>query len=300
MRYRDTELKLQEIDRWLIEKRGHGMGQSRLGTYLRTIKSAIEGIPKWQTDPKSYVPEFGGKTLYSLVELHEIFNIYDVAKEAKNNYLLDQFVELVGGPENAGAESPDGGSGRPRNTQYELSVACQLIRAGFPFVHPDIEDVRTTFFGKDLFIECKRPQSLDTVSKNIDKAISQLRKRFSSNTSLGLVAISLNKALIAHDRYVSCETARPAQDAVADLVQDVSKKINLKSFPPQCIGILFEVVFPGTVRSQGGLCVIPAQTMTYNGLCSPKIRQETELFYKVLGETAMKYADMVPEGPGSM
>ncbi len=140
------------------------------------------------------LPEF----VNLLLEAHELLEIHrGLSRIEIPPSVLPQLKKLSTGPESYANENPSS-SNAGRNAGFELLVASLVAQTGLPVVSIGTSDVATTFNGKTLVIECKRPHGEASVKRNWEKAESQLKKRFSGLDSVhtrGIVALDLTRVL---------------------------------------------------------------------------------------------------------
>jgi inhibitor of KinA sporulation pathway (predicted exonuclease) len=84
-----------------------------------------------------------------------------------------------------------------RNIGFELDTAALFRRCGFPIKLQPPADVWIETGNTDVAVECKRPFSYDALGANIEKAFSQLRKRYRDHARAlqvrGIAALSASK-----------------------------------------------------------------------------------------------------------
>lgn len=82
-----------------------------------------------------------------------------------------------------------------RNISFELSVAMQAHRGGAAVDLPLIGDVTINVDGFTIHVECKRPQSLGALKRNMEKGARQGMKRVRGPNDFAVVFVDASAAL---------------------------------------------------------------------------------------------------------
>ncbi|MFZ5805603.1 MAG: hypothetical protein ACOY3I_00130 [Verrucomicrobiota bacterium] len=177
--YEEQDNELNEALSWLSQL-GINCDSTRLGHYARTSKGIVNYR---QSDP-----EF----LNALYEINEIIKIHKNLKDFPSSLeILKKYKNIRKGPFQALDESSNSNDGR--NLTFELFLISCFVKAGFEMNLNSLSDICFLFRDHEIFIECKRPQTFDSVEENIENACDQLSKRCLSKNSLGILALSIGK-----------------------------------------------------------------------------------------------------------
>jgi len=135
--------------------------------------------------------------LFSLGEASEIWAIFEALHPTYASILEKRLADILSGPVGAADEKTQNSSNRARNTQFELHLMAQLVIAGFPLLDNTLTDVQSRFADRDVLIECKRPQRVESIRACIRDALHQLKRESQVNStgSLKFAALSLSKAI---------------------------------------------------------------------------------------------------------
>lgn len=140
------------------------------------------------------LPEF----VNLLLEAHELLEIHKgLAGVTVPDSLLPRIRMLSRGPDSYANEDSSSGNAS-RNAGFELLVTSLIAQAGLPVNSVGASDVSTVFGNRRLVIECKRPYTDSSAERNRDKAIRQLKKKYSGvegARTRGIVALDLTRVL---------------------------------------------------------------------------------------------------------
>lgn len=190
--YETYDLILDEIVSW-VSGFGIRVNPTRIGSYRSSFSELLHiSRTKDFTNAEERINEF----LNTLYEFHELQEIYKGLREERySEYVRPRIEKLVSGPTSYLNETTE--KGDARNYGLELLLASKLSQGGI-FVPPaNAADASCRIDGKATYFECKRPQSVDTIEKNIKRACKQLKNRYSrslSSLSRGIVCIDITKA----------------------------------------------------------------------------------------------------------
>ena len=137
------------------------------------------------------------RIVYSFYEMREIIDIWRGLKENNSEELRIRLKKFVKGPENITDELSRTSSNHPRNIGFELHTASRFAISSFDVTLSSSGDISASYQKNLLYVECKRPNQLKKLNRNIDKASRQLDKRYKqdNNTAVGLIALSINKLI---------------------------------------------------------------------------------------------------------
>lgn len=187
-------------------KLGHNLRGTRVGSYERELGELIEMGP----EGRSELGQKAGRVFLLGVEISEFLFVSRIALARPHLSQSRRVAEIFGGADLADKEGR-GNSGLPRNTLFELTIACLIEGAGLRAEFGGAADVRTDFQGVPFYIECKRPQSPRKVESNIRDGCRQLRELERAPTSIGIVAICIGKLFTQGDRLLRA----PSVEAMA-------------------------------------------------------------------------------------
>jgi hypothetical protein len=167
---------------------------SRFEKYEKSIES-IQGI--FSSGSEEYASKSLEENIMTLYEINEIVQIFEELEGENIPGLTGSVKEIANGPDFYTLEVRDGNSSRVRNLGFELLVASRLRGLGEIDLSGD-EDVSIYRSACNIVVECKRPFSRGSVSRNFVKANKQLKSRLSQRGGLpkkGIVAIDISKCL---------------------------------------------------------------------------------------------------------
>lgn len=169
--------------------------------------------------------------IWMMSELSEINTIIDALSDFDSEDYKSNFIDAVNGVRSIDEEKTDGNN-IARNKIFELNVAARLKKAGFCVVLGNTKedgsiDVSASSGESDFFIECKRIQNIESLKRNIKKAIFQLNlKNIPKEKSI--VALDFTKVFF--ETYVNNENKIPDGRVEAEKI--------LKIFEGYCYEIL--------------------------------------------------------------
>jgi len=137
-----------------------------------------------------------------------------------------------------------------RDYGLELAVGAKLKTAGFDVSFGEGGDLSVRFKGRQVFLECKRPQTLGKLESRVRKAHRQLGQRYEQaedpKTCRGIVAISATKMINAEARRVRVDSW-PELAATIDTLSDRFIAAHnhrwVRADDPRTIGALIEFRF---------------------------------------------------------
>jgi hypothetical protein len=188
--------QLDDIESW-FKNLSIQLAGTRLETYKRNIKMLI----KYHNEGK--IREFAKLTdfkqiVFSLSESFELCSIYQAFKDTDPRLLRKWLALVAKGPLMIDQEDPVRSTGQARDFLFELNMMALLKARGIPVVLNSVADVHVMFEGKDILLECKRPQTRRSVEGNFLKASKQLTRsldQLGKQNSKGVVSVSIGKIL---------------------------------------------------------------------------------------------------------
>ncbi len=182
---------------WL-KSLGIDYSPTRFGKYGKDIE-LLEMIGTGAAAQKSKGLKSTNDSYDSALEAHDLITIYRGLSSFKDSKFIEKLKIFIGGPIHSADEKLGGASSLARNTGLELLIASHFALGSFKVDFSTLAD--TVVIDKNTFfhIECKRPFKYKTIKKNLDKAYSQLKRRYSENDQdlpvRGFVVLSIGKIL---------------------------------------------------------------------------------------------------------
>lgn len=196
--YADLANEHGRIQDWLVSL-GYKIAPTRLGSYFRYLER-IEKERQAGTLETLLCTEGTQKLIAAVSESLELRRIYRALSPlAIDPELQRRLADFIKGPILYADERPTSASNHARDIAFELSLGAALLQAGLPVeFHPE-GDLRFVLKGREVFVECKRPQELHQVRGRIKGAFRQLTVNYAKSSkpadARGLVALSITKAL---------------------------------------------------------------------------------------------------------
>ena len=141
-----------------------------------------------------------------------------------------------------------------RDFAFELFVASIFAKRGASIELEGLEDVRLSFLNQEAIIECKRPRSVYSVARNVDRALEQIEKRYEKlPTAYGIVALSIDKLLNPDLGQLIVDSAEEASIVAAAIVKTFIKSYEHLWMRPEVdhrnIGCIVVLSAPAYVKS---------------------------------------------------
>ena len=124
-----------------------------------------------------------------------------------------------------------------------------------------LADLSVNHAGFRLYVECKRPQREQNISKRTAEACAQLLNRFKADTHpnlVGMVAVSISKGLTAGKRMLFVERERdiePSLSIEAERIWGSYCGAIIQEQDPRVIGLMCHLFTPTFICTQGRLIV---------------------------------------------
>lgn len=192
--YNELDIRLNAAVEWLSSL-GARIESTRIQRYRKSMDDLLRlyhANDYHEGDRRR--PEF----VNLLLEAHELLEIHKgLAGVAVPDALLPRIRMLSHGPDSYADENPSSGN-FGRNAGFELLVASLIAQAGLPVKSAGTSDVSTDFGNRRLVIECKRPYTDSSAERNRDKALRQLKKKYSGIDGAhtrGIVALDMTRVL---------------------------------------------------------------------------------------------------------
>jgi hypothetical protein len=202
--FESLSVELDQAIAWLSSL-GMRFEATRIAQYQKDISALNGAIQAGSVDELLNRRTFP-HLVNSINEASELVFIYRGLGSIQNQDIKERLAHFIKGPVSSISENADGASHTPRDIGFELCVASLFALADYSIDFHGIADLRIIDDSKVIFIECKRPSSVNSIQKNVRKAIKQLRKRYLSaahtHTVFGLAAISMSKVLKTADQLL--------------------------------------------------------------------------------------------------
>jgi len=236
-KYEDTLKKLREL--------GLNVNPSRLKKYVAPYKKLIsnwgaETIREIITN-KSYAS--------ALFEIHQVIEIGEKLLEFEDHDLTASLRKIISGGELYSVDSKKDKTNHSRNFSFELFMARYFKRAGYQLNFNTIADINAIDDIDSIFIECKRPANVETVGRNIEKALKQAIKRFDTNeprNQKGIAAIDLTALInpeqeffVSNDLSIISNKTKEVEQLCAPVVRNLFEK-----YGNDCLSVMFYCCFP--------------------------------------------------------
>ena len=220
--------RLERACSWL------GITQGRAAQYPRYIRELYE-----KEDKRSH------NHMLSLNESYEIVEIYDLWEPHVHRFpgVKNKIKKCLGkGPLLREGESPDSSTNKPRNESFVLLLSGRLIRANINVTavegvlaqnascHTD-GDITFEWDGEVIDIQCKRPQTMDSLAKNVKKATNQINVPERAG-QLGIIAVDCSAPIRPPGGLLERNSGEIALQDVTDLLQKSIMPIVGKLFKP--------------------------------------------------------------------
>ena len=151
-------------------------------------------------------------------------------------------------------ENPSESTNRPRNDAFVLLLAGILMKANIKVMavegivargkkcHEDA-DITLEWDGSVIDMQCKRPQTEDSLEERAEEAYEQLTKS-NRQGQLGIIAIDCSAFIRPLGKVVEAESAERAMQYLANLLERVKPKL-ISRFEPNILGYLLFGRIPG-------------------------------------------------------
>ena len=191
----------------------------------------------------------------------EIMNIYDLWEKHIENFPgLEQKIRrvFVKGPIIREDERPDTSTNRPRNDAFVHLLAGKLIRAGIKVIavdglvargaacHKD-GDITFNWEGSVIDVQCKRPQSKESLDKRVREARRQLTKP-SRQGRMGIIAIDCSALIRPLNNILEADSAELASRIIEERVERIVIPEVIRHFDDTIIGAFLFARVPTETR----------------------------------------------------
>jgi len=226
------------------QAQGYNPANSRIGVYERKLRKLVEMGAEGRS---MLTREEAGRVYLLLPEIGDFLFVSKAAASYPRLVNAPRVRKIFSGPELAKDEET-ATHANPRNTLLELAIAANIELSGLESDLSGVTDVKTTFQGTSIHMECKRPQNLSKAETAIRKAAQQLEVNHTS-TSLGVIVVCIGKLITEGERMLVAKD-RPSMEARIN--QETENFINstqrLWHTKKHVSGILVRVNVPGIIE----------------------------------------------------
>lgn len=185
-----------EFDKALHWIRSFGLSsdRGRFSDYHKALSLLAE--VKTPEDARRILTEMKYADLINgLYEGKELVMIYRGFSDQNVPGLRERLREYIKGPSSTELETLS--SHRPRDFGFELRIGAHFAASGFKVDYSSLADLEIDHEGKILYVECKRPSSIDSLEERVKEAFDQLTDRYEGSTDArlkrGIIALSITK-----------------------------------------------------------------------------------------------------------
>jgi hypothetical protein len=191
--YADQLSDFENACNWLSSF-GVTVNPTRLGSYRRILEDLVAKFSEGKV--AELLEKYGFPVLANaLFESDELIDIHKGLVESDQD-IAESLQKFAAGCPLLIDECRTGNN-IGRNIGFELDTAATFVRCGFKIKLAPPADVWIKADGADIAVECKRPFSYDALGANMQKAFSQLRKRYRAHATpphvRGIASLSASK-----------------------------------------------------------------------------------------------------------
>ncbi len=212
--YRSIARDLERALAWL-ESFGLALEHSRLAEYRRCIDRMADAVDDNRAEALLSEPGEVVRLTDAMLESVELCTIHQSLAGTTNPEVRARLKKFVKGPLAYRDEKVESAGNRARNYGFELSLGAMLIRCGIDVRFRSDGDLSLQIGGREVFIECKRPQAERSVNSNVKGALRQLEVLYEQadvpQRARGLVALSATKVINPRGKNL----VSPSRDGLA-------------------------------------------------------------------------------------
>jgi hypothetical protein len=185
---------------------------------------------------------------YEAVEVAEIYHLWRSRVEEFPGLKKKIREAITSGPLLREGENPSTSSNRPRNDSFGFFLAGRLLDAGCEVLAVDgisqmneddqwIGDVTLRQDGVTFDVQCKRPQTAETVGANIEKARRQIIQ--AARPRMGIIAIDLSVPIRPAGTLIPADNLLGASKKLTRLIDMHAGAVTDELLGPSIAGIIW-------------------------------------------------------------
>ena len=198
-------------------------------------------------------------------ESSEIRDIYELWNSHIDEFpgLKEHIAECIAsGPLIAEDENPQTSSNKARNDAFVYVLAGHLVNAGLDVIAVDgipragniwsgEEDIVIHLEGQPIAIQCKRPQAMTGIDRNVKRAAKQV-----NNTGIpGIVALDCSRVIRRPEAMLGTRSAEIGQQFITDVLQEKILPGAIHVLPKTTLGIVLFARVPGVTQVRRSVIV---------------------------------------------
>lgn len=291
--FADTAAKLDAATEW-IKSMGINVHSSRIGIWKKHINGLSDA---WNENKiNDYINRIRSEDIHtSISEGIEFIKIYEELQPLAEERIKDKIRKITKGPFLQELEIDSNSSNIGRNTIFELNVCSRLLSSGTDIDISGLADVAFPIESNTIFLECKRPKTIESLPNAFKDARKQLIKRFkqtlNSQNHYGFIAISLSQLLEAGQEIIIAKNS----DAMSIILSKIMSyaidvlKLSFHYRPvKRIVGVFLHFLTAGLIESEG--LPLSMQQTGYYALCPPNTK-EHRIFEQVISKLENGYFD---------
>lgn len=241
----DTTLRhYRDALSWL-ESKGFNVNASRLSDYDQNYQKLLDNWGK-----ETFREIINNKSYSSAVyEIYEIIQIHEKLIAFDSKEVNESIKKILSGVELYEDDDSKKKPSSARDFSFELYMASYFKRAGYSLNFNTIADFNAFDETDSLFVECKRPAKAETFGRNIEKALKQSTKRFSSESKLcqkGIAAIDISHLLNPNHEFNVIKNLEKTSDdlSIADEIYAPLIKEHFDKHGNECVAVILNWRLP--------------------------------------------------------
>ncbi len=278
---------------WLADM-GYDYAKTRVGNYSKHLIEIAEYNKSGEMGKLLSKGNYF-ELITSLYEAQELVRIYQVFHAYDDSSLFKKLGYFIKGPRSYVDENPSTSSNLARNTAFELSLAAEMASAGFKIVITEDYDIGFEVDGKQIIIECKRPQVDHQVNGNIKGALRQLNSRYTDKKQRGLIALSIDRIINPDFKSLNVDFPEQLGERLSDIADSFIESNMRKWQYPQdtrTIGAIIQYGGPSIIKSEKLLTVF-SNIIISNVINRPE--EDRQLLKMLLERLSNKYTSKYGE-----
>jgi hypothetical protein len=207
-------------------------------------------MPPWRLST-SQARTISRELIWSLTEGSEWVDIFRGIKDHDESTMRRLLRKAMKAPLDPRFETDS--TFEARNTKFELLLGARFHLAGGPVIMGGLADLCVSRAGFRLYVECKRPQGQQNISKRAAEACAQLLNRFEAETHpnpVGMVAISVSKALSGGEKMLFVDREEDIESTLSQEAERIwqSDCRAVREADPRVIGLICHSFTPTLIR----------------------------------------------------